>query len=437
MRAWRPAFLVLLSIGLVVSAPDSPRASEQSELLVAKGQVAYHRGAFEDARARFAEAVAADPADATAHYQLGLALLALERRDEAEARFERALALKPDFEAARRALALSRGEEPVGAEVTRPGAPAEPSEGRKRWEIHAAGGFQYDSNVTIAPGGPVVDQSGQVAEFGDSDDVGFVLTAGGRYDVLDTGSALIRLEYDLYQTLHVDLTDFDFRAHHVRGTASHSLIPSRLWAGLQGGYHHYTLGPHSYLSEPSVMPFLSVLEENWGLTQLSYRFGYDTYLDDPFKRVRNGPSNAVGIDQTLYELAGTSYIATGFQYGTEDPVNKHGSVSNPSLAVGNDYELRFYQAYAGFGMPIWWQVAVDLMYLYRYDDYTHPNSFVDEGRTQHKRHDSTHYLYASVSRPIIPHVSLALAYFATFDDSNLSLYDYTRNVVSAVLEVTY
>jgi len=402
----------------VVSAPSSPGASERSELLVAKGEVAYHRGLYEDARVRFAEAVAADPADAAAYYQLGLALLALERRDEAETALERALALKPEHEAARRALALARGEEAPAPEVTRPGTPSAPSGGRKRWEIHATTGFQYDSNVTIAPGGQIGKQ------FGDKDDAGFVLSGGARYNLLDREDALIRLDYDLYQTLHVALRDFDFRAHHVRATASHALIPSLLWAGVQGGYHHYTLGPHSYLSEPTVMPFLSLLEGNWGLSQVSYRFGYDTYLTQPFHEVRDGPSHAVGIDQTLYGPDGKGYAVMGYQYGTEDPIR----------TVGNDFALQFHQAYAGVGIPVWWKVAIDLMYLYRYDDYTHPNSFVDFRKA---RHDSTHYFYASVSRPIIPHVSVALAYFGTIDYSNISLFEYHRNVVSAVLEVTY
>jgi tetratricopeptide repeat protein len=424
---------LLLSAGLVVSAPSSPGASERSELLVAKGEVAYHRGLYEDARVRFAEAVAADPADAAAHYQLGLALLALERRDEAETALERALALKPEHEAARRALALARGEEAPAPEVTRPGTPSAPSGGRKRWEIHATTGFQYDSNVTIAPGGAIGKQ------FGDKDDAGFILSGGGRYDLLDREDSLIRLEYDLYQTLHVSLTDFDFRAHHVRGTASHALYKS-FWGGVEGGYHHYTLGPHSYLSEPTVMPFLSLLEGSWGLTQLAYRFGYDTYLSRPYNEVRDGPTNAVGLTQNLYGRDGASYATMGYQYGTEDP--RCGTCSaeplpgptDTQLPVGNDFALQFHQAYAGVGIPVWWKVAIDLMYLYRYDDYTHPNSFVDFRKA---RHDSTHYFYASVSRPIIPHVSVALAYFGTIDYSNISLFEYHRNVVSAVLEVTY
>jgi hypothetical protein len=42
-----------------------------------------------------------------------------------------------------------------------------------------------------------------------------------------------------------------------------------------------------------------------------------------------------------------------------------------------------------------------------------------------------------VARPIIPHVSFVIAYFGTIDFSNISLYEYHRNVVSAVLEVSY
>jgi hypothetical protein len=88
----------------------------------------------------------------------------------------------------------------------------------------------------------------------------------------------------------------------------------------------------------------------------------------------------------------------------------------------------------GAGFPTWWQIAVDLMYLYRYDSYQHANSVTD---FQKRRYDSTHYFYASVARPIIPHVSFVIAYFGTIDFSNISLYEYHRNVVSAVLEVSY
>ena len=414
--------LLLLSVGLALAPLDTPGASERSELLVAQGEVAYHRGRYEEARARFAEAVAADPNDAAARYNLGLALLALERRDEAAVALQDAVTLSPDLEAARRALALARQEQLTSGDLVRPGTPealttAAPLRQHKRWDLHAATGFQYDSNVTIAPGG----QIGQ--QFGKKDDVGFILSGGGRYDVIDLPYALFRIEYDLYQTLHPHLSDFDFRAHHVRGTVSRRLL-SYLWAGVEGGYHHYTLGPHSYLSEPSVLTFLSLLEGSWGLTQASWRYADDRYLSQPYHEVRDGPTNALGLDQTLYGSDGASYLTGGYQFGAEDPTRE----------AGSDFDLRYNQVYVGGGFAAWWQTAVDLMYLYRYDNYLHRNSAAD---FQKRRHDSTHYFYASVARPIVPHVSIVLAYFGTIDVSNIPLYEYHRNVVSAVLEVTY
>jgi len=424
-RTMRPrrVGLLLLSAGLVLCPPHATSASERSELLVAQGEVAYHRGRYEEARARFAEAAEADPKDAAARYQLGLALLALDRRDEAAASFEQAVTLAPELEAARRALALARREEVTAGDVTRPGtpetqlAPVAPARDRKRWDVHAATGFQYDSNVTIAPGGLTGEQ------FGKKNDAGFILSGGGRYDLIDLSTFLFRVEYDLYQTLHVHLSDFDFRAQHVRGTMSHAIRPY-LWAGVEGGYHHYTLGPHSYLSEPSALPFVSLLEGSWGLTQVSYRWAEDTYLTAPFHDVRDGPANTFALDQNLYGSDGASYATFGYQYGAETPRKE----------AGNDFALRYNQVYVGAGFPTWWQIAVDLMYLYRYDSYQHANSVTD---FQKRRYDSTHYFYASVARPIIPHVSFVIAYFGTIDFSNISLYEYHRNVVSAVLEVSY
>ena len=93
--------------GLVLTAPVAGRASEQSERLVAQGQLAYQNGRFAEARDRFAEAVAADSHDASAQYGIGLALGKLDRWEEARAAFERAVALRPDFTAAQRALGLA------------------------------------------------------------------------------------------------------------------------------------------------------------------------------------------------------------------------------------------------------------------------------------------------------------------------------------------
>src|SRR5262249_23482726 len=111
--------------------PAAASGSERSALLVAKGEVAYHRGRYEEARALFAEALAVDPDDVEARKDLGLALERLGRTEEAERLFGQA----------------------GGAEAEIAPLPAAPGAEGKPWSVYAGTGVGYDSNVTIAPSG--------------------------------------------------------------------------------------------------------------------------------------------------------------------------------------------------------------------------------------------------------------------------------------------
>jgi hypothetical protein len=75
-----------------------------------------------------------------------------------------------------------------------------------------------------------------------------------------------------------------------------------------------------------------------------------------------------------------------------------------------------------------------VQYLYRNDHYVHRNSFANFRK---KRQDDGHFFYAGVSRPIMPHVSLAVVYYGTINDSNVSVFDYQRHVVGTLLQVIY
>jgi hypothetical protein len=414
MRSRPTAFvwLVLTAVPAVVAANDL------SEIYTARGEVAYARGQYTDALNAFVRAVEADPNDADAQYALGTALAKLERWDEAEAAFARAAELRPGFTAAAEARDMARKHIGLGLDTQEATevAGAEPTVARKRWEIHATTGFQYDSNVVLAPRGHA---RGAVNDRGDE---AFILSGGGRYDVVDREDALLRVEYDLYQTLHLDIDDFDFRSHRVRATGSGAVFPW-LWIGAQGGYNHFTLGPHSYLSEPYAMPFLSYVGGNWGVAQLSWRHAYDTFLSNPFHEVRDGRTDQLALSQTFY-LGGARALTFGYTWGEE----------NPERQVGNDYELIFHQGWIDYTFPLWWEIQADLMYLYRYDDYTKRNSTVDFRKT---RSDNEHHMYASFRRPITEHLSTSLVYFGTVNTSNLPLFDYRRNVVALLFTVSY
>ncbi len=383
------------------------QASERSELLATQAQAAYRAGRVADAQERFAAAVADDPRDADAQYGLGLALAKLGRFAEAAPPLEAALALRPDFDPARRALAL------VASHRTR--AVAEAS--AKRWEARGTAGFAYDSNPALEPHG-IHDHRDQAT---------FILGAHGRYDVVQRETGVVRLDYDLYQTLLPDFGDFDFRAHQIAATGSWAARPWA-WLGVQGGYDHYSLGSHAYLQEPFVMPFAWLTEGDRGRTRLLYRHGEEDYLSAPFDGGssgidRDGRLDAAGVTQTLlFESA--RWASLGYQFEHE----------SPSHASGSDFERDSHRVYAGVGFPAWWRTGVELAYVYQNDDYPNPNRFSPTGAS---RHDDDHRLYAAVRRTLAEHLDVALAYRGTVNRSNIGLFDYRRSVASLVFELTY
>ncbi len=467
------AFGVALLLALAVAPLH---AAERTELLVSRGQAAYQAGRVEEARQHFAAAVAADPDDPAAEYGLGLVLAKLGRWDEAEAPLERALARRPDFAAARRALglvayhrgetALDKGDNDQAAALFDRAAELDPgfagraryqagvararaghterartyfqdanrstdheariasgdylerlAEGGgpavKRWELRGTAGFQYDSNPSLEPH----------SVHDHRDEAAFILGAHGRYDLLQHERALVRFDYDFYQSLMPDFQDFDFRAHQIVGTASYA-VQRWLWTGIQGGYDHYSLGSHQYLQEPFVLPFATFSEGPRGRTQIFYRHGQTGYLSRPFEDVRSGQTDAAAITQLVNFEGGARYLSFGYQFDRDDPRS----------AAGNDYASHNNQLHVGGGFPAWWRTNVELVYVYRNANYLHLNSFAGFTR---KRDDNEHRFYAGATKSLTEHLNVTLAYRLAADVSNIGLFDYRRNVAYVLFEVTY
>jgi tetratricopeptide (TPR) repeat protein len=71
-----------------------------------QGVIAWNAGKAEDAKAKFEEAIKADPNHAASHYQLGMCLVNLGKLPDASAEFAAYLKLAPDGEFAAQAKAL-------------------------------------------------------------------------------------------------------------------------------------------------------------------------------------------------------------------------------------------------------------------------------------------------------------------------------------------
>jgi hypothetical protein len=373
-----PTTRVRVALGLVLLAASAwtslALASERSELLVARGEVAYHAGQLEEARSRFQAALAADPNDEIARAWLGVLAAGVPREP-------------------------SRGERTEAA--------------ARSWDLEAGTGVSYDSNPGLDPH----DARGDAA---------FLFTLAGHVDGWRDDRTLVRLDYDFWQSLHTVIDDFDVRANQFRATVSRAVMPG-LWLGLQGGWSHTTLHTHAYLQEPWAMPYVSYVEGDRGATQIAYRYGNEGYLGTPFGGSpydRDGSLRTIGLTQLLFFFDRRLATTLGYAYEEETPYK----------ASGNDFARHTQQGSLGLRFPAWWRTLVELDYVYRYDDYTKLNSAADFRKT---RQDDGSYISTYVRRPIIPHLDAMLSYFVTVNGSNIPLYDYGRQVVALELRYSF
>jgi tetratricopeptide (TPR) repeat protein len=108
-RRWRSlsgAALALAGLAVLVNVHMIEFGFAQMHNTV--GAILGSRGDYEGAAAEFSKAIEEDPANVSAHYNLGMALRETGRLDEAAREFERAITLYPGYEEARAALAETR-----------------------------------------------------------------------------------------------------------------------------------------------------------------------------------------------------------------------------------------------------------------------------------------------------------------------------------------
>jgi hypothetical protein len=137
------------------------------------------------------------------------------------------------------------------------------------------------------------------------------------------------------------------------------------------------------------MPYVSYVEGDRGATQITYRYGNQDYLGSPFATPtldRDGPGNAVGVNQLLFFFDRRLAATIGYTY---EEVSTY-------KASGNDFARHTHQARVGVRFPAGWRTLVDLDYVYRYDDYTKLNSAVNFRKT---RLDNGNYMSVAIRRP--------------------------------------
>jgi Flp pilus assembly protein TadD len=383
------------------------------------GLALYRLGDYAGAQASLKEAEPDPELRWSAHYYEGLALLKEGQPAAARAELAAVARAQPQTEIGRVAQAYS------GGEIRQP-----PSlfAGRRQkpWSLYAGLAFQYDSNVVLAPS----DSELKTAQGIDREDDGrAVIEAGGDYVLLDSDIGSLRAEYDFYQSMHFHLTEFDLQGHRVRLDAGAQ--PAPIGYGLAFTYDFYALDYQSFFQEGLVTPWVAYAESVNAVTQAYYTFRGRDFFREPFDPARDGIDNAVGVRQYLALGAADRVLSVGYQFDSES-------------TDANDFDYTGNQADIEVAFPVVDLATAQLGYLFRLEDYRHPNSRSD---FTVRRHDNEHEFTVAVSRNLTEHVALTLWYVADINNSNIAEvfsdgsthkpFQYDRQIVSVEARVTF
>lgn len=359
-----------------------------------------HLGQTDAARADLARAAGLDAGlRLPAEYYQGVAASRAGNWSAAEAHFNAVVAESPDSEIGRNAadfLARARGA-----------GPAVPS---KAYTLFGAAGFEYDSNVQLAP-----DDGQQVLGVSDKGDGRFVITAGGRYWPLRGSRVALSLGYEFYQSLHFDLTDFNLQDHRPAADLTYDDGP--LHAGLAARYDYFLAKTDGLLSQFTGAPWLAYDESGFGRAEAYYRFRSQDYQTNPYE-VLNGFNNSVGARQVFFLGAPSRNLSLGYRFDNQES----------SKSSGKAFEYNGHEIGVGLASDLPLEVVGQAFYAFRYEDY----AGASDGRKDHE-----HQIVVSAERPITDFLSVQLAYFGTINDSNQDAFQYDRNVVSFLVWVRY
>ena len=246
-RDFRPAQLMLADTLLAMDQPKEARPILQNLLASGyePGQTAFLMGVAATKEGQYSEALdyfrkaEADPKVAQeAKFQASLALAALNRVKEAKTAMQESIALNPQSQTADFAKRYM-------------GVLSQRVQEQRPFHITVSSAFDYDSNVTLAPGG-----GASVSTVSGKGSAVFSQTALLEYTILPSGPFSVLTQYSYFQNFHPAVQGYDIMSHFMGLTPTYGFKNGRFW--LPMNYTYMDLQSDKYYTgfngDPHVSP---------------------------------------------------------------------------------------------------------------------------------------------------------------------------------------
>ncbi len=340
------------------------------------------------------QAVAADASDGRARYELALVLAKLGQQEEAKSQMAQAAkSADPEVSAAARGFLEGTG---AGE--------------KKKFTAKLSGGLQYDSNV-------ILEQDSPTTPGVKNADWRWVWAVNADYSLVDTGKAGAGIGYQFYKSIHHELKDYNVQQHTGKAAGRYELSKT-VGANLEYDLIYTSLRGEHYSTAHRFAFRLPLTLAPESLTEPHAAYEAKRFFDTPvFTGLtgKNGSNTEAGVSHTVM-LGKKAAISADYTYDAEAAAVDSWSYAGHKGTVN---ALAEWEAYKFIGA---------LSYYDRKYDAIAP------GNTE-KRHDGTQEFSVGVSRKAGKNATVTLSDQHTINDSNLAVYQYTRNVVSLMVEI--
>ncbi len=281
------------------------------------------------------------------------------------------------------------------------------------WHLYGSIGFDYDSNVQLAPSDESLKTAVGISDQGDGAlELGF----GAAYMPWLTDEAQLWVGYEFFQSLYFDLSEYDLQDH--RANVVFTWNTGSVQVGVLGRYDFYLRGPDRFLQEGVIEPWVTVYEEGLGRTELFLRERWRGFDERPYRGLRDAFNHSPGFRQFV-DLPGTGgYVFAGYRFDRENSIEQRGDA----------YSYDGHEAEGGIGWTLPAAITTQLSYAFRYEDY----DAASDGRR-----DDDHRVTFWVRKHVSDHLAVRWSYLGDFNDSRKAQFDYERHLGSVAMEVRF
>ena len=425
-------FLVVSAIFLFSSQGYATEATYEQH--IAKGVSYMEEKDFRYAETEFVAALKERPGDFTATLYLGIAQNRLGDK-ETETTLKKALLMKPGD--ARTSLELGiyyfdAGAYGISGDYFRNAISAAPNseisataeqylratatgKTSRPWMLNVSVGGQYDTNVVLNGAEGALPQG-----ISRKSDWRAVFYLNGRYDFLKTSRAEASVGYNLYQSFHAKLSDFDVSYHLFDLRATYTLSPQLSLRGI-AAFEYSFIGGNDYDAAYSFSPALIISEGKGHSTEVAYIYKKSRFMNSDLffdNSDRTGSNNLVGITQNI-PLHPSVLAKVGYSHDVDSTRQQFWSYRGDKALIGLQ-----------FALPT--SIYLDLYGEFYNKNYRGPFEAPGENRK-----DKTYTASLSATKMLSQNYSVTVGQVYARNKSNTPVFDYKRAITSLFVNARF